>query len=58
MSDFQTLPRSYKVSAAKSPFAPKLSSAYRSQSVGELSVDHREKGRVQVPVSANPILDE
>ena len=63
LSDFdlastQTLPRSYKIKSDESKAATAAfttttttttkTTAARSQSVGELSLEHRERGRVQV----------
>ena len=55
LSSTQTLPRSYKIKSDErgAPMTSKnvfSKTTPRSQSVGELSLEHRERGRVQVTI--------
>ena len=55
LSSNQTLPRSYKVNSDNS-VSTKFSPNFRSQSVGELSLENREKGRVQLVLSSDSFV--
>ena len=58
LSATQTLPKSYKLktSDVKSTIGTKFSPNFRSQSVGELSIENREMGRVQLVVSSDSFV--
>ena len=52
----QTLPRSYKIKSDRTVAPMKFAAKARSMSVGELSLENRERGRVQLVVSSDSFV--